>query len=107
DVPVVWRFSVAAGRFLPHDDPRTARAFVVLGSKVRQELFGDANPLGQTVRIAGERFRVIGVMESKGQILGFDLDDAVYIPTARALEMFNRDGVMEIDVLYAAGTPVD
>ena len=107
DVPVVWRFAVAAGRFLPHDDPRSARAFTVLGSKVRQELFGDANPLGQTVRIAGERFRVIGVMESKGQILGFDLDDAVYIPTARALEMFNRDGVMEIDVLYAAGTPVD
>jgi putative ABC transport system permease protein len=43
-------------------------------------------------------------MESKGQMLGFDLDDAVYIPTARALAMFNRESLMEIDLTYAAGT---
>ncbi len=100
--PRVWQFKVAIGRFLPADDPRRARAFVVLGSKVRRELYGDASPLGRTVRIGGSRFRVIGVMESKGQILGFDLDDAVYIPTAKALELFNRESVMEIDVLYGA-----
>jgi len=100
--PEVWQFKVAFGRFLPADDPRYARAFVVLGSKVQQELFGEGNPLGQTVRVGGSRFRVIGVMESKGQILGFDLDDAVYIPTAKALELFNRESVMEIDVLYEA-----
>jgi putative ABC transport system permease protein len=39
-------------------------------------------------------------MESKGQVLGFDLDDTVYIPTARALELFNRESLMEIDVVY-------
>lgn len=100
--PQVWQFKVAIGRFLPADDPRRARAFVVLGSKVRRELYGEANPLGRTVRIGGSRFRVIGVMESKGQILGFDLDDAVYIPTAKALELFNRESVMEIDVLYGS-----
>lgn len=98
--PLVWQFNVAAGTFLPPDDPRAARAFVVLGSKVKAELFGQANPLGQIVRIGGFRYRVTGVMESKGQILGFDLDDAVYIPAARALELFNRNSLMEIDVLY-------
>jgi putative ABC transport system permease protein len=50
--------------------------------------------------VGGERFRVIGVMESKGQVLGFNLDDAVYIPTARALDLYNRQGLFEIDVLY-------
>jgi putative ABC transport system permease protein len=75
----------------------------VLGSKVQNELFGTRNPLGQRVRIGGERYRVVGVMESKGQMLGFDLDDAVYIPTARALSLFNRESLMEIDLLYAAG----
>lgn len=107
DVPQVWRFSVAAGRFLPPDDPTSPRPFAVLGSKVRQELFGDTNPLGQLIRVGGNRYRVIGVMESKGQILGFDLDDAVYIPAARAMELFNRDGLMEIDLLYQAGTQAD
>jgi putative ABC transport system permease protein len=39
-------------------------------------------------------------MESKGQMLGFDLDDTVFIPVGRALAMFNRDSLMEIDLLY-------
>lgn len=103
EAPEVWRIKVAGGRFLPPDDPRAPRALVVLGSKVRQELFGTASPLGQRVRIGGERYRVAGVMESKGQMLGFDLDDAVYIPAARALSLFNRESLMEIDLLYAAG----
>jgi putative ABC transport system permease protein len=76
----------------------------VLGSKVRQELFGSNQALGMRIRIGGELFRVIGSMESKGQLLGFDLDDAVYIPTTKALALFNRDSLMEIDLLYAAGS---
>ena len=103
-VPLVWQMDVSSGRFLPDDDPRAARPLVVLGSKVRQELFGNANPLGRRVRIGGERYRVIGVMASKGQMLGFDLDDAVYIPVARALGMFDRESLMEIDFVYAAGS---
>ena len=46
-------------------------------------------------------------MESKGQMLGFDLDDAVYIPTAKALAMFNRESLMEIDVLYEEGSSAE
>jgi putative ABC transport system permease protein len=103
EAPAVWRFNVAKGQFLPPDDPRSPRAQVVLGSKVQNELFGTRNPLGQRVRIGGERYRVVGVMESKGQMLGFDLDDAVYIPAARALSLFNRESLMEIDLLYAVG----
>ncbi len=105
--PTAFRCPVQSGRFLPEDDPRTARAFAVLGAKLRRELFGPRNPLGQHLRIGGERYRVIGVLAPKGQFLGFDLDDAVYIPAARALQMFNRDGLMEIDLIYREGTPVD
>ena len=107
DTLKVWQVKVAFGKFLPADDPRSARAFAVLGSKVRDELFRGTNPLGQIVRIGGNRFRVIGVMESKGQLLGFDLDDAVYIPTAKSLEMFDRESVMEIDLLHAPGTSAE
>ena len=106
-VPEVWQMRVMGGRFLPDDDPRSARPFAVLGSRVRDELFKSDTPLGKLVRIGGERYRVIGIMESKGQMLGFDLDDAVYIPVARALAMFNRESLMEIDVLYRKGISTD
>ena len=102
-VPEVWQMRVLKGRFLPVDDSSAPRSYVVLGSKVKEELFRDDNPLGQVVRIAGERYRVVGVMESKGQMLGFDLDDAVYIPTQRAMSLFNQQSLMEIDLLYQPG----
>ena len=107
EVPAVWKMRVTAGRFLPHDDQITPRAYVVLGSKVRQELFATRSPLGKRLRVGGDRYRIIGVMEPKGQFLGFDLDDAVYIPAAKALELFNRESLMEIDLLYRPGTSVN
>ncbi len=104
DAAEVWQFYPAVGRFLPPDDPRAARPFVVLGAKMKRELFGTANPLGERLRIGGESYRVIGVMAEKGQMLGFDLDDTVFIPVSRALAMFDRESVMEIDVLYDEST---
>ena len=103
-VPRVWQMKPSVGRFLPDDDPRHARPFVVLGSKVRNELFATKNPLGKRIRIGSESYRVVGVMESKGQMLGFDLDDAVYIPAQKAMSMFNRESVMEVDLLYSPDT---
>lgn len=105
--PEVFTIGVASGRFLPPDEPRAARAFAVLGSKLQDELFGTTNPIGQRISIGGETFRIIGVMHSKGQVLGFDIDDTIYIPAAKALEMFNRDSLMEIDILYRAGADAD
>jgi putative ABC transport system permease protein len=83
-----------------------SRRVWVLGSKLRRELFGHQSPLGERVRIGGETYRVIGGMQPKGQMLGFDLDDSVYIPVGRALALFDREGLMEIDVLYRAEEPV-
>jgi putative ABC transport system permease protein len=99
-LPQVWQIKVSSGRFLPDDSLDNPRAFAVLGSKMQQELFGNTSPLGQRIRIGNDRFRVLGVMEAKGQMLGFDLDDTVYVPSSKAMEMFNRQGLMEIDVLY-------
>ena len=106
-MPEVWRFPVAEGKFLPPDDARNARAFAVLGHSLRRELFGEKNPLGEIVRIGGDRYRVVGVMSPKGQFLGIDLDDAVYVPVGRALELFDREGLMQIDVLFASEAVVD
>ncbi len=107
DMPVVWRFSIGQGEFLPAGDLNRSTSVAVLGPKMKRELFGDENPLGEIIRIAGYRFRVIGVMEPKGQILGFDLDDAVYVPVANAMRMFNLDELMEVDVAYQSPQILD
>jgi putative ABC transport system permease protein len=99
----VFAMQVRVGRFLPPDDPEHARAFVVLGAKIKQELFGNDNALGERLRIGGDHFRVIGVMAPKGQFLGTDLDDTAYIPAARAMALYNRSGLMTINLSYVEG----
>lgn len=106
DFAEALKMRLASGEFLPQEDPRSARAFAVLGSKVAREFFGGENPLGSRIRVGGERYRVVGVMQSKGQVLGFDLDDTVFIPVQRALEMFNRESLMEIHVTYEPTAPL-
>jgi putative ABC transport system permease protein len=101
----VYAMRVRVGQFLPPDDSASARAFVVLGPKLKRELFGAGNALGERVQIGDERYRVIGIMEEKGQFLGVDLDDTAFIPSARGLALFNRDGLMEIGLSYEESVP--
>ncbi len=103
EVPQTWKMKVAQGRFLPDESAEQARSLAVIGDKIKQELFPYTNPLGKFIRIGQERYRIVGVMEHKGQVLGFDMDDIVYIPIYRAMSLYNRESLMEIDVLYAAG----
>ncbi len=107
DCAQVLRMKVRSGSFLPREDPRAARNLVVLGSKAKEELFGAANPLGSRIQIGGSSFRVLGVMESKGQFVGLDLDDTVFIPVARAQELFNREALAGMHVIYDPEAPVD
>jgi putative ABC transport system permease protein len=104
-LPDVWKFGVRQGSFLPRGDPRRGTLVAVLGPKLKRELFGEESALGEFVRIAGTRLRVVGVMEPKGQMLGFDLDDAAYVPVRTAMRMFNLEELYEIEVMFAAGTP--
>lgn len=101
----VFKGKVRSGQFLPQDEIGSARALVVLGPKLKSELFGPENALGARVRIGGLQFRVIGVMEPKGQFLGIDLDDTAFIPAVRAMELFNREGLNEITIAAAEGVP--
>jgi putative ABC transport system permease protein len=106
-LPSVWKSQIGQGEFLNNTDPHRSSPIAVLGPKVKRELFGDENALGRTLRIADTRLRVIGVMAPRGQTLGFDLDDAVYIPVALAMRMFNMEDLSEIDVTFAHGGLVD
>ncbi|WP_029151616.1 ABC transporter permease [Methylovulum miyakonense] len=106
-VPQVWQIRTQLGQFLPSGEDTHPRAFAVLGDKLASELFGQTSPLGKRIRIGTDRYRVLGVMEKKGQMLGYDMDDTVYIPAAKALALFDRESLMEIDLLYGNNVSVD
>jgi len=99
----IMKMTLQSGSFLPDESLAQARPLAVLGPKLKQELFGSDNALGQRIRIGGMQFRIVGVVAPKGQFLGMDLDDTVFIPTARALELYNREGLMRIHLTYREG----
>lgn len=105
-LPEIFSFEVAAGRFLPKEDMLSARPLAVLGSKLKNELFGANNALGAHIRVSGQRFRVIGVLADTGTTVGFDLNDIVYVPVKHTMEIYNVLGVHEIDVRYRDNLPV-
>jgi putative ABC transport system permease protein len=107
DVPEVWKFRVRQGTFLPPGDPRRAAPLIVIGPKLKREIFGERSPLGDHVRVGGQRFQVIGVMAPKGLLLGFDIDDSAYIPVASAQQLFNLDELIEIDLTFSHGLDAD
>jgi putative ABC transport system permease protein len=90
------RLDMASGSFLPESELDRGAAVVVLGHKVAQELFDNANPLGATVRIGSWRMRVIGVLQERGQQLGMDIDDVALIPVASGMRMANKSSVNRI-----------
>jgi putative ABC transport system permease protein len=75
------------------------RKVVILGKKPVRKLFGDFSPLGEKVRLDGSNFVVIGVLEEKGSIFGFDMDQYVMLPVTAASDLFKLEKLMEIGVV--------
>jgi putative ABC transport system permease protein len=82
---VAREWAVASGKVFGPEDVDSAAKVAVLGETVVKNLFGDSDPLGQTIRIKKVPFTVVGVLEPKGQSAwGQDQDDTILIPIATA-----------------------
>lgn len=92
----VRRFSLAQGRFLPAEDWDRGSPVMVVGAKLRSDLFGNEAALGQWVRIGDRRFRVIGVLAASGSGLGMNTDEMAIVPAALAQAMFNTNTLFRI-----------
>jgi putative ABC transport system permease protein len=86
--PKVFVRDIARGVYLSRSDVDVARRVAVLGHTVAESLFGERDPIGAQITIAGVRFRVVGVFEPIGQSLGVDRDDEVHIPVTTAQRVF-------------------
>ena len=81
----IKEWNLAYGRMFSEADIKNASKVAILGQTVVNELFGDVDPLGKTIRVKGIPFQVIGVLVARGQSgMGQDQDDAVYIPITTA-----------------------
>jgi putative ABC transport system permease protein len=100
-----WDVALGA-HFLP-DDVFYARSVVLLGETVREQLFGEANPVGELVRVNEQLFTVVGVLARKGQSgSGFDQDDTLILPwTTAQKKIRGRNQTWLDDILCSAISP--
>jgi putative ABC transport system permease protein len=85
DYLIVREWEISEGREIMPDDNNRAANVVLLGTTVRDKVFGNADPVGATMRIANVPFTVIGVLERKGQsVWGDDQDDVALVPLRTA-----------------------
>lgn len=98
--PAVRNFEAKAGSFVSEEDHRTGRKVAVLGKRVVEKLFGDADPIGQYVMIWRVPCQVIGVMEEKGvDVSGADQDNQIFVPLNMFLRsLVNRESINGIYV---------
>ena len=90
DYQQVYNLEIAQGAFIsPYDYQRSAKV-AVIGSNVKETLFGDSNPIGQPVRAGNYIVRVIGVLESKGASMLGGTDDAILVPLSTLQPMVNQ-----------------
>jgi putative ABC transport system permease protein len=71
---------IAQGRFYTDEEERSLSRVVVLGSKITEEIFGDENPIGKTIRIERSNYKIIGVMAERGASFFIDFDSMVFVP---------------------------
>jgi putative ABC transport system permease protein len=93
NVPNVFKLPMARGAYITASDIDTRGRVAVLGHTVVHRVFGDDDPLGQQVSIAGVRFRVIGVFAKIGTTFGIDRDTEVHIPVTTAQQLFGVDNI--------------
>jgi putative ABC transport system permease protein len=96
EIQVIRNFHVDVGDFLPQEAGIAEKRVCVIGRDVADDLFPGESPLGQWLKLGEMPFRVIGVMEKKGYMLGFNVDDVVFVPVKPAQELFNTDQLFEI-----------
>ena len=94
--PKVRKFEIARGRFLSRADLEAARRAAVIGPTLAEKLFGSSSPIGKEITISDRRFEVVGVSEKLGSMLGFDIDNAAYIPITTAQRIIGFENLMEI-----------
>ncbi|MDO8509971.1 MAG: ABC transporter permease [bacterium] len=77
----VEKMAFTSGRLYTKEEEESLAQVAVLGSKAKEDLFGDNDPIGKTIHIKGKPFRVLGTLAKRGAVFGMDMDNMVMLPT--------------------------
>ena len=106
--PIVRGWDVGDGAFFTDADVRAGNRVVILGQTVVDNLFGDADPVGQTIRVKNMPFKVVGVMQSKGtNSMGQDQDDILIMPYSTVKRVLQRSKFNNVNQLLVSLNSLD
>jgi len=88
DYPRIQELELSEGRFLSPVEVSFGSTVAVIGSKIREELFGPIDPIGKDIRISGDKYTVIGIEVENGSLMGRSLDTSIYIPYTAFLKKY-------------------
>ncbi|HUP00279.1 MAG TPA: ABC transporter permease [Gemmatimonadota bacterium] len=105
EYPYLSTFEIERGRHLTPLEIKRARPITVIGHEVADELFPTSDPLGETIRIRGRHFEVVGIAKPQATTFGVTQDDFVVIPLESWQKIFDRRA--NVDISIKAADPND
>jgi putative ABC transport system permease protein len=105
DLPRIQELGLEEGRFLSELDVKHARQYIVIGTDIRDELFGQVSALGREVKLGGDNFIVVGVEKKNGSFFGQSLDNNAYIPYTVFLKKYGTRRSLNIQINASSCVP--
>lgn len=102
--PKVISLTLSQGRFFNQAEQQSSRKVAVIGTTVKNNLFGEGKSMGKTVDVAGIKYVVVGILGPRGAIFGIDLDNSIYIPFSSAQRQF---GIDRLNTIYISVKTAD
>jgi len=96
DYPFAYKQKAVEGRFFSHSEESGRKRVTVIGKTVARNLFGEFSPIGENIKINGVGFKIIGLLEEKGTMLTYDMDDMVLIPTTLSELVLGTNKIWEM-----------
>ncbi|MFA6549024.1 MAG: ABC transporter permease [Candidatus Margulisiibacteriota bacterium] len=96
DYPYAYKQGAAEGRFFSQSEDSGRKRVTVIGKTVARKIFGEFSPIGENIKINGIGFKVIGLLEEKGTMLTFDMDDMVLIPSTLSELVLGTNKIWEM-----------
>lgn len=101
-------YEIARGRNISEAEVQRAAPVALIGQEIKNKLFPNTEPLGKIISIGGKKLKVIGLLEEKGNAMGFGGDKSVFIPISKARAMFSRSSqTYSINVMALQGEQLD
>src|SRR5881628_1449855 len=93
------------GSSLPKTSSRTSVPVTIIGTDVRDEVFGKLDPIGRTIMIADHPFKVIGLLRKQGSVLGRSQDNQLWVPINAFRKQFGIRSTLDLFIRAKGGVP--